>query len=436
MKSLRIVFVLCATFTLLSACGGANAPAPAASTLSVQILAPAYGASFNEGETVSVQSNATDANGVMRVELYVDGQLANTKLAGNPQGESQFSVTQEWVATTPGAHTLVVRAFNTANAAGEATVAIAVNPRVAAQPTTATENTPVADASPTAQGDNPTAVAPTEILPTDAPPTAVPPTAVPPTRKATLPPVVFQPPFDGGMSVNVSWVGNGLQIEAEANDTVVGQENGDGIAYIEFFIQDLNGNVIASKRENNKPYCFFSEANGECEQPDENSGDFRWREGRPIRAGWYFIRAVAHTPDNRIQVAERALRITLPVDTFENFFVNIIEPSTDRPEKELVFQAEVVGGAAEAGVDHVDMFVVAYDGKIVHKRTEANPNYCGFSGGDNNTPCPPYNFAANGLKWTSGAPVNPTQYVLRAVAYGRDGQMVATTSVIQIDVVQ
>lgn len=430
MKSLHITFLLFAALALLSACSG-SAPAPAASAPSVQILAPAYGASFNEGETVSVQSSATDPNGVMRVELYVDGQLANTKLAPNPQGEPQFDVTQEWQATTLGAHTVVVRAFNTANGTGEASIAIAVNPRVAAQPTPATENTPAADASPTPRGE-----IPTDVPPTEAPPTAVPPTAVPPTRRATLPPVVFQPPFDGGMSVFVDWSGNGLQIEAEANDTVVGQENGDGIAYIEFFIQDLNGNVIASKRENNKPYCFFSEENGECEQPDENSDDFRWREGRPIREGWYFIRAVAHTPDNRIQVAERAVRITLPADTFENFFVNIIEPSTDRPEKELVFQADVSGGAAEAGVDHVDMFVVAYDGKIVHKRTELNPNYCGFGGGDNNTPCPPYNFADNGLKWTTGAPVNPTQYVLRAVAYGRDGQIVATTSIIQIDVVQ
>src|SRR4029079_19729842 len=106
------------------------------------------------------------------------------------------------------------------------------------------------------------------------------------------------------------------------------------------------------------------------------------------KAGWYFIRAVAHTPDNRIQVAERPLRITLPADTFENLFMNIVEPSTDRPEKELVCQADVSGAAAEEGIDRVDMFVVTYDGKIVHMRTERTPNYCAFSGGDNNTPCP------------------------------------------------
>lgn len=444
MKSFRLCLVGLVAFALLSAC---SSSAPTASKPTVQIVAPAFGAEFNQGDTVRVESTAADPNGVTRIELYVDGQLANTKLAASAQGETQFNGVQEWVAANLGAHTMLVRAFNTANATGEASITVAVNPRIAGQPTASPTEpgviltaTPL-DVSPTPAPvtvpANDTPVPPTDAPPTDAP-TAVPPTAVPPTatRRATLPPVVFQPPFDGGMSVSVDWSENGLEIEAQANDTKVGQENGDGIAYMEFFIQQLNGAVIASKRENTKPYCFFSEEDGECVGPRQSAADFKWSDGRPIKAGWYFVRAVAHTPDNRIQVAEQPLHITFPPNDFQNLFVNIIEPGTDRPEKELVFQAEVNGTGAESGIDHVDMFVVTYDGKIVHSRTESNPNYCGFGGGDNNTPCPSYNFAEHGLKWTNSAPVNPTQYVLRAVAYTRDGQIVATTFIIQIDKVK
>ena len=75
-------------FVLVSACSGA-APAPSPPT--VQIIAPSYGASFAAGETVGVQAVSTDAQGVTRIELYVDGKLANTQLAPSPQGEKQFN---------------------------------------------------------------------------------------------------------------------------------------------------------------------------------------------------------------------------------------------------------------------------------------------------------------------------------------------------------
>jgi hypothetical protein len=451
------VYVL-GVLVILVACGGAPT---ATSQPTVQILAPSYGASFVQGETVAVQSLSSDNSGIARVELYVDGQLANTKLAPSAQGEKQFTIVQEWRATGLGAHTIVVRAFNTANVSGETSFPIAVNPQGGASPTTIAQITPPLDATPqegidtvtplpadeTATPLPETLVAETEIAPTDVPPTGVPPTDIPPTANpptaipptlaptATIPPLAYQLPSDGGMSVFVDWSENGLQMEAQANDVEVGQENGDGIAYVEFFIQRLDGSVIATKRENMKPYCFFGEQDGECLYGQQGESNFNWN-GKPIQAGWYFIRAVSHTPDNRIQVAERPLRITYPPDSFENLFVNIVEPSTDRPELELVFEADVSGAATDAGVDRVEMFVVTYDGKIVHARAERNPRYCAFGGGDNGAPCPVYNFRSNGLKWSSGASINPTQYVLRAVAYTSDGIISASTFVIQIDRVQ
>ncbi len=116
---------------LSSACGG-SAPSgkPA-----VQIIAPPYGASFGVGETVGVQSVSIDTNGVTRVELYVDGQLVGAQPAPSAQGEKQFNVVHEWRATTAGAHTLIVRAFNAANVSGEATIPIAVTAPAAVSPT-------------------------------------------------------------------------------------------------------------------------------------------------------------------------------------------------------------------------------------------------------------------------------------------------------------
>lgn len=238
------------------------------------------------------------------------------------------------------------------------------------------------------------------------------------------------------MNVSVDWDGEQMQLEATANDTLVGNDDGDGIAYIEFFIQDLHGNVIATKRENNKPYCFFGETDGQCTFGRRGEPNFQWGPGIPIQSGWYFIRAVAHTPDNHIQVAERALYVNLGDAPPESLFVNLTEPSNFNIDRELTIRAEAEGDSANSGIDHVDFFVVTYDGKIVHQRTEQSADYCGFGGGENNQPCNTYNFKQNGLKWLNGDPVNPTQYIVRAIAYARDGAIAANTVFFQIDRVE
>lgn len=438
-----VFFLLLVTALLvLSACSGGGAATPPTKP-TVQILAPAYGASVTEGDTVGVQVAAADSGGVMRIEMQVDGNLAGSKLSPNVQGDALFAVTLPWVAAKPGAHTIVVRAFNAAGAAGEASIPLAVTPSAGAPTTIAQQNTlpapsptqpppdvPSVTPLPVTNAPNPTDAPPTETRLPDVTPTDLPPTPAP---TATLPPIAYQLPFDGGMNVELSWSENGLYIGANANDSLVGGDNGDGIAYVEFFVQDLEGNVIATKRENNKPYCFFGEADGNCLFIQPGTNQFVWRSGVPITEGWYLIRAVGHSLKNTIQVAERPLRLNLPPDSFEDIFVSIVEPFTDRIENELVFEADVSGAGTGSGVERVEMQIVQYDGKIVHERTERTARYCGFGGGENNQPCPPYGFAANGSKWSSGAPIYPTQYVLRAIVYLNDGNIAATTAIMQID---
>lgn len=436
-----IFVLLFALLCAVSACGGT--PSAPATKPTVQILVPAYGESMIEGDVVAVQAFAVDASNITRAELYVDGQLANTKLSQNPQGEAQFNTVFEWLATRQGAHTLTVRAFNTAGVSGEVSIPIAVNPRLGAPTSIASGPTPVPDATeeptretqateqPTAQAatDAPTDAVPTEASATQEPATPEPPTEEPPTRAlptVTLPPFAAQGPGDGGADVNVVWSPDGLFIEAQANASA-------GIDYVEFGIHDLEGRLLASRNDDTFPYCYFGDEQDSCRTIPLGSDEFLWRSGVPIQAGWYFIRAVVHTSDNRIIAGERALRITIPEDSFEDLFVSIVAPFSDVVQDELVFEADVSGTAADVGIKQVDMYIVLYNGQIVHKRTEQSARYCGFSGGENGQDCPPFALRQN-AKWSSGTPVYPTQYLLRAVAVLNDGKVAATARMIQIDI--
>jgi hypothetical protein len=78
----------------------------------VVILYPASGIQVKAGETVAVQSSATDVKGVTRVELWVDGSLVRSDV--NPQRQPAFSVTQEWTAAVLGSHSVTVKAYNAA----------------------------------------------------------------------------------------------------------------------------------------------------------------------------------------------------------------------------------------------------------------------------------------------------------------------------------
>ena len=88
----------------LAACTTTGGVPPTAPT--IQILVPAFGATFVEGEDVGVQSVSDDPGGVARVELYIDGQLVKTDPVPL-QGQTQFNVVQVWQAQGVGAHTVL-----------------------------------------------------------------------------------------------------------------------------------------------------------------------------------------------------------------------------------------------------------------------------------------------------------------------------------------
>jgi hypothetical protein len=84
----------------------------------VTIQVPAANAEFREGDEVAVQSTATDAKGIVRVELAVDGASVQTSVPPIPQGQTAFTVIQRWQASA-GSHTISVRAYNESGLASE-----------------------------------------------------------------------------------------------------------------------------------------------------------------------------------------------------------------------------------------------------------------------------------------------------------------------------
>ena len=78
----------------------------------VLIASPISGSEFQEGQDIHVQSISTDAKGITRVELDLDGIPIHVDTVASPQ--TRYNLVQTWK-VMPGQHTLSVRAFNAAN---------------------------------------------------------------------------------------------------------------------------------------------------------------------------------------------------------------------------------------------------------------------------------------------------------------------------------
>ena len=180
--ALLLIIALLAGGMLACEIGGA----PAKPTIT--ITAPTSDAQFEEGEEVNVLSSASDAKGVTRVELYVDGELYRTDTSPSPDGETSLAMVQTWVATDPGPHTLRVIAYNVDGAESDpwAVSIEVVEVGGVVTPPTAT----------TAAGPPPAATNTPEPPPADtatAPPEATATTPPPPEPTATEPPPTDTP---------------------------------------------------------------------------------------------------------------------------------------------------------------------------------------------------------------------------------------------------
>jgi len=173
--------------------GGAGAAKPR-----VTCSSPVSGIELEVGQQVEIVCIAEDPQGIVTVELAVDGVIYATQESPNPEGQPQWKFVETWAAKVdPGMHTLTITAYNVDEVASDP-VSISVTVVAGAAPeatgeVTLTASTPSPGTTPTVPppGATETAPAPAPTRTTAAPPPTN--TPVPP-RPPTNTPVPARPP--------------------------------------------------------------------------------------------------------------------------------------------------------------------------------------------------------------------------------------------------
>ncbi|MDX2141011.1 MAG: SH3 domain-containing protein [Chloroflexota bacterium] len=153
----------------------------------VRIIAPQPNAILLEGASIPIQAQVTNAGAdIARVDVLIDGAVAQTFASPNESGAPAFSIAHTWVAAGIGAHTIDVVAFRADESSSEpAVVSVSVVEDTAietqeVEPTTAVTTggqttRPANTAAPaggTTPQTQPTAGAQNTAAPTDAPASA------------------------------------------------------------------------------------------------------------------------------------------------------------------------------------------------------------------------------------------------------------------------
>jgi hypothetical protein len=176
----RMVSVLLPVL-LVVACGSRQQVGQSAPP-SVVVLEPANNQQVPEGKALTIIATAADDQGVLRLELGVDGVLLGTFENPEPEANVPFTAQHTWTATAPGSHSVMVVAYDQA---GQASNAAVVNVTVTAREPSAA--TPAGDVPTGGPGTTPTwtpiAIAtdagPTSTVSPSDTPGAVPPTDTP-----------------------------------------------------------------------------------------------------------------------------------------------------------------------------------------------------------------------------------------------------------------
>ena len=103
--------MILAVNTMTTGCGGV----PSGGVV-VWIDAPLPGGRINPGDEVSVQTHAYSSSGITQIELVVDGEPFSRN-APDPAGGDLVTLSQPWIATSPGMHSLQVTAYSSSGAA-------------------------------------------------------------------------------------------------------------------------------------------------------------------------------------------------------------------------------------------------------------------------------------------------------------------------------
>lgn len=146
--SLLLAVAVTATLVALVSAQGSDNPV-------VIINKPPSNANYLQGDIISVESVSASPNGIVQVDLLVDGQIVATDITPGDLPQTQFTLLQRWIANLPGKHTVTVRATDSENQTGEASIFLNVGSSATTPvpsptpipPPTATPNTCVLGAS-------------------------------------------------------------------------------------------------------------------------------------------------------------------------------------------------------------------------------------------------------------------------------------------------
>src|SRR5207237_8274545 len=112
--TLGVIVLLCVAAFALATFFSRNSGGPIAVSSGPQVLikSPQQGAMVPVNEDTPVQVSASDSNGVIRIELYVNGTQVASEASPNTQGLQSFSPTLTWRPTNPANYGLQARAVN------------------------------------------------------------------------------------------------------------------------------------------------------------------------------------------------------------------------------------------------------------------------------------------------------------------------------------
>lgn len=142
----------------LAACGG-NAGKPTA-----VITSPPSGTQVDVNTELAVQVNAADEQGIVRIDLLVNGSVAATEVSPQATGQPTFNAVLRWTPKAAGAQVVEVRAYNRK---GDSSAPSSINIQVrdvqalaTGTPATFPTLTPLANPTPTTAPSAPTSAPP------------------------------------------------------------------------------------------------------------------------------------------------------------------------------------------------------------------------------------------------------------------------------------
>jgi len=140
-----------------------------------------------QGQEVTIQSEATDDRGVIRVELWVDGILVRSDASPQANGHTPFIAGQPWRADTQGSHAVVSKAYDAEGQVADSPVLILTVAAPGSTPAGPTAE-PTLEATAEAATDSPTLPPTLRPPPSTDTPTATPTHTATPTRTPTATP--------------------------------------------------------------------------------------------------------------------------------------------------------------------------------------------------------------------------------------------------------